>query len=123
MPILKSCDPREQQRLDGERKLAALLCDVFDRTQGQPTKEDADSIKQLCRDNGIPKDRAQEIVNRFREQWLKAHPPRRAPQAGELAAVTLPGDKPMKFTYVPPGSFLMGSPATEKNRGNDEKQH
>jgi formylglycine-generating enzyme required for sulfatase activity len=138
VPILKACDAREQerqkreeaerqrrqqQRLGGEKELTELLREAFDRTHGQPTKEDADNIKQLCRDQDIPKDRAQEIVNSFREQWLKAHPPRRAPQAGEIEAVTLPGGVRMKFAYVPPSTFVMGSPTTEEKRGDDEKQH
>ncbi len=29
----------------------------------------------------------------------------------------------MKFAWIPPGTFLMGSPPKEAERGNDEKQH
>jgi len=29
----------------------------------------------------------------------------------------------MKFAYIPPGTFMMGSPLSEKERDNDEKQH
>jgi len=29
----------------------------------------------------------------------------------------------MKFVYIPPGTFMMGSPLTESGRDNDEKQH
>ncbi len=29
----------------------------------------------------------------------------------------------MEFVYIPPGSFLMGSPTTEADRRDDEKQH
>ena len=29
----------------------------------------------------------------------------------------------MEFVYIPPGSFMMGSPPDEPERGNDEKQH
>jgi uncharacterized protein (TIGR02996 family) len=29
----------------------------------------------------------------------------------------------MTFTWIPPGTFLMGSPAQEPNRNNDETQH
>lgn len=29
----------------------------------------------------------------------------------------------MKFVYIPPGTFLMGSPYSENGRGDDEKQH
>ena len=29
----------------------------------------------------------------------------------------------MKFVWIPPGTFLMGSPKNEAERGNDEIQH
>jgi len=29
----------------------------------------------------------------------------------------------MKFVWIPPGTFVMGSPATEEGRGSDETQH
>ena len=29
----------------------------------------------------------------------------------------------MKFVYIPPGTFMMGSPLVESGRDNDEKQH
>jgi len=29
----------------------------------------------------------------------------------------------MEFVYIPPGSFMMGSPSSESGRDNDEKQH
>ena len=32
-------------------------------------------------------------------------------------------DLGMKFVYISPGSFDMGSPASEPKRGNDERQH
>lgn len=38
-------------------------------------------------------------------------------------AVDLPGAEPMTFAFVPPGSFLMGSPPDEKARFGDEAQH
>ena len=32
-------------------------------------------------------------------------------------------DMGMEFVYIPPGSFTMGSPSSEPERGSDEKQH
>jgi len=67
--------PRSKQRhQEGEKKLADLLRDVYDRTRGQPTKEDAEAARQLCQEYGMATDRAQEIVNRFRDLWVKANP-------------------------------------------------
>lgn len=41
---------------------------------------------------------------------------------GKAIQVKLPGDILMKFGYCPPGSFMMGSPASENGRGADEEQ-
>ena len=41
------------------------------------------------------------------------------PKAGDLIA----NDLGMKFAWIPPGSFLMGSPANEKDREHYETQH
>jgi len=46
-----------------------------------------------------------------------------------LAAIETKTYKPitnslkMKFVYIPPGKFMMGSPESEEGRDNDEKQH
>ncbi len=44
-------------------------------------------------------------------------------KAGDKLAIPLPGGKTMAFAYCPPGTFMMGSPVTEKNRGDDEVLH
>ena len=36
---------------------------------------------------------------------------------------SLPGGKAMRFVYIPPGTFTMGSPATERDRDPDETPH
>jgi uncharacterized protein (TIGR02996 family) len=37
--------------------------------------------------------------------------------------ILLPGGIEMKFSFIPPGSFLMGSPDSEADRGSDEQLH
>lgn len=39
------------------------------------------------------------------------------------AARTFTNSLGMKFAYIPPGTFMMGSPKDEKSRANDENQH
>lgn len=41
---------------------------------------------------------------------------------GKAIQVKLPGDVLMKFGYCPPGSFMMGSPASEQDRNDVEDQ-
>ena len=43
--------------------------------------------------------------------------------AGDKFALDLPGGVKMAFAWCPPGTFLMGSPSSEKERRDDEQQH
>lgn len=81
-----------------------------------------------------------EIERRARELAAKMVPPSPTPDTlkreqrteggsvldegavGKAIQVKLPGDVLMKFAYCPPGSFMMGSPASEENRASDEDQ-
>ncbi|MGN0853144.1 MAG: protein kinase, partial [Kiritimatiellia bacterium] len=45
------------------------------------------------------------------------------PRAGETRTITLPGGAKMELVYCPPGQFMMGSPASEAGREDDERQH
>ncbi len=47
----------------------------------------------------------------------------RSMQAGDKHEITLPGGVTMAFAWCPRGTFLMGSPASEEERQNDEQQH
>lgn len=40
-----------------------------------------------------------------------------------VATILLPGDVPLEMVWIPPGEFVMGSPATETGRLADESQH
>ena len=42
---------------------------------------------------------------------------------GDTKTITLPGGATMEMVYVAPGSFLMGSPESEKGRFGNETQH
>ena len=44
-------------------------------------------------------------------------------KAGAKKTIKLPGGVTMEFAWCPPGTFMMGSPSNEENRGNDEAQH
>lgn len=44
------------------------------------------------------------------------------PQAGDLKTITISGVA-VNFRWCPPGTYTMGSPTTEKNRGGGEDQH
>ncbi|MFO0925716.1 MAG: bifunctional serine/threonine-protein kinase/formylglycine-generating enzyme family protein [Gemmataceae bacterium] len=46
----------------------------------------------------------------------------KGPIPGETTTVNV-GGVPMKFAWIPPGSFLMGSPPTEEQRSDNETQH
>ncbi len=43
--------------------------------------------------------------------------------AGETKTITLPGGATMEMVWCPPGTFMMGSPAGEEGRYNNETQH
>lgn len=46
----------------------------------------------------------------------------RAPKAGDVKTITLPGGAAMEMVWCPPGTFLMGSPESEEG-AYDETQH
>lgn len=45
------------------------------------------------------------------------------PKAGDVKTIKLPGGATMELVYCPPGTFMMGSPASEEGRSEDETQH
>ena len=47
----------------------------------------------------------------------------RQPKAGATKTITLPGGAKMEMVWCPRGTFMMGSPKSEKGRKDDETQH
>ena len=47
----------------------------------------------------------------------------KGPRHGNRKTLTLPGGATMEMIYCAPGTFMMGSPATEEERRYDETQH
>lgn len=45
------------------------------------------------------------------------------PKAGDVKTIKLQGGATMELVYCPPGTFVMGSPASEEGRREDETQH
>ena len=45
------------------------------------------------------------------------------PKAGDVKTIKLPGGATMELVYCPPGTFMMGSPASEEGHREDETQH
>ena len=109
----------ERLQKEGETKLTLFVREALDRTQGKPTKDDTAAANEMCKQHRIDKERAKQIVEEVREQWHKAHPPKQERKPGEIITNSLG----MKFAWIPPGTFLMGSPTGEANRSDDETQH
>jgi formylglycine-generating enzyme required for sulfatase activity len=106
-------DPAREQRLIG------LYEAILDRTQGKLADPDKKTLKDLCREHSIANDRANTILREVRTRWEQRHPVKKEPSAGQVVANGLG----MKFAWCPPGSFMMGSPPQEAERGADEAQH
>ena len=104
-------------RQEGETKLARLVREAYDRTRGKPTEDDNRAAAELCRRHQLTHERAKVIAREVREQWQKEQP--RAPRPGDVVTNSLG----MKFAWMPPGTFLMGSPKSEQGRDDDEAQH
>ena len=122
-PILLEARKREeserkrQERLqeEGETKLRQFVRDSLERTQGRPTQDDTSAAKDICKHYRIPAERARQIVADVKAAWQKT----RLPRPGQIITNSLG----MKFAWIPPGTFLMGSPVGEAEREVSETQH
>ena len=66
-----------------------------------------------------PKELGAEGRRRARTGESRQSRQRKEPRPGEIVTNSLG----MKFAWIPPGTFLMGSPANEPERSDDETQH
>jgi formylglycine-generating enzyme required for sulfatase activity/tRNA A-37 threonylcarbamoyl transferase component Bud32 len=85
-----------------------------------PTLEALDPARKAAEEEAA---RPQGAVRKRREQepWQKAQP--KGPRPGEVTTFALGSGVPVKFTWCPAGTFLMGSPSTEEGRCDNETQH
>ncbi len=127
-----------------EALLARRYREALERTRGKPTTADRDALVQLCRQYGIPGERANAIVREVRARWQDRPNPldctgsegvtaadvRRAQEAWAKylgreveETVEIASGVKMTFVLVPPGKFLMGSRTEEEERVDDETLH
>jgi formylglycine-generating enzyme required for sulfatase activity/tetratricopeptide (TPR) repeat protein len=127
-------DRIERQRREGEAKLAHALRDLysgalttaFNAVQGlwspgqeQRQPDNLTGLRAIAEEHGIADERLNEIHDKFRRQWRKAHPPRRDRRPGDPFL----NDLGMKFAWIPPGTFLMGGAADDPDRLDNETPH
>jgi formylglycine-generating enzyme required for sulfatase activity len=137
-------EPTQLQE-EGEAKLTRLLRQSLERTGGKPTAEDRSAANELVRQYHLGRERGRALVREVRAQWEKersrdsgagsgakewwlgatplGRERPRTPRSGEVVALLLGKNVEMSFAWIAPGSFLMGSPRSEKQRLDDETQH
>jgi formylglycine-generating enzyme required for sulfatase activity len=81
------------------------------REEAEKRKEEAEARK------------AEEARRAKAEETRRAAEAKKTMEAGRTKTITLPGGAAMEMVWCPPGSFMMGSPASEKGRDVDETQH
>jgi formylglycine-generating enzyme required for sulfatase activity len=85
--------------------------------EGQPDHVNGALLAGLAKDKEDRPGTAVELVRRLIEPTLPRHDP--DPASHE----TFTNSIGMELVYIKPGSFMMGSPTGEANRGGDERQH
>jgi formylglycine-generating enzyme required for sulfatase activity/tRNA A-37 threonylcarbamoyl transferase component Bud32 len=109
-PVLKVLEALELQRRKAEAQ---------ERTPGKRTQADRAATKEIVKRHQVSTESTKHIVENVGEQRKKAPPssPERKP------AEIITNSFGMKFTWIPPGSFLIGSPWEERQRQPNEAQH
>jgi formylglycine-generating enzyme required for sulfatase activity len=110
-----------EQRADCPGAWVGLIDDATSRLGKRPRT--ARAFAERLKPGGKEASQQRQEVQRDDEKEPTALLSRREPHPGEMLDITLPGGVPMKFAFVPPGEFLMGSPGSEADRFDDEKQH
>ncbi|MBP8132619.1 MAG: SUMF1/EgtB/PvdO family nonheme iron enzyme [Candidatus Hydrogenedentes bacterium] len=93
--------------LDAKEAAKIRYAQAMAKTEEAAAKEPDPGAEQLY----------QEASTRFRAAAEEA-----GRAKGEMS-VDLGGGVVLRLVFIPPGTFLMGSPASEEGRGNDETQH
>ncbi len=115
---------RKQQELDriakeGESEFAHFVRQALYRTRGKPTPEDTAQANDIRKKRAISVERAKQILADVRSRWQQDRPSMTDRKAGDIITNSLG----MKFSWIPPGTFLMGSPANEVGRSDGEIRH
>jgi formylglycine-generating enzyme required for sulfatase activity/tRNA A-37 threonylcarbamoyl transferase component Bud32 len=116
-------------RQEGEDQLEQFVYQAFERTEGRPTTADTATANRISKEHRLPSERAQVVVNKARARW-QAECERRQKEAEEKqrehrqTPPEIVNSLGMKFVWVQPGTFLMGSPPNEEGRlDNQGPQH
>ena len=94
-------------------KAAALRAEV------EPALASVPAAQKLWKDL-LAKFEAEKAAGKPRVEEAKKSGPG---EAGATRTITLPGGATMELCWCPPGSFMMGSPASEQGRDSDELLH
>ena len=109
--------PGEQELPEGLKGLAYR--NAAEVRSGRDFRDHVDrlirGIEHLLR----PKELEAEGKTAGQDRRKQAEPRRKEPRPGEIVTNSLG----MKFAWIPPGTFLMGSPPNEPERSDDETQH
>jgi formylglycine-generating enzyme required for sulfatase activity len=103
---------------DRDERFVQFVYDAYKRRDGSKmTNEDIDEIRAEARRLGLTGERAKDLAGEAKRRWT-------APRLGKVLSVALPGGVELKLTYIPPGTFRMGSPDSEPGRfDNEGPQH
>lgn len=112
----------EFQNIDGvsvslyELSETCLIVDAPRARKARDARERAEKAALLAEE----KQREEELKNLL---GTNAQLLGKGTQAGETKTIMLPGGVPMEMVWCPPGTFMMGSPESERGRDDDETLH
>ena len=125
---VEACGEEDRVRLlerichDAPNACGGLLMRILKADETELRSEELrDAIKQHQEEEEKQKQRAKEEAKaKAFEDALRNGTCR---ETGICRTITLPGGATMEMIYCPPGEFMMGSPASEAGRDDDEVQH
>jgi formylglycine-generating enzyme required for sulfatase activity len=111
--------------IDSEDGLHALLAGAIGKTGGLDVHraagkaEVSPKMKELVESKRVA---ANEAKKKAAQSAAAAYEKFRGKQAGEQKVIEIAPGVSMTFCWCPAGAFVMGSPVSEEDRGNDENQ-